>query len=218
VVTSFAFDLPFEFWCALGGFDFSLPSVASFAFPVLRGWAKVLHRGLSFNGAVGSISGLGSLGGVEPRASKSGAGKGWVSVAETDAERRWGVDVPAGSSGMPGCSGKTWPERLRAWSGPRGGEGESRAIGVFLSWEARASGGGEGRALFVLRGGEMRRGVVAPIAAAEFSLSSVLVRGLRVIMERWFWRESLRGLLFAGMLDMRSGITGGCCEVLGSAK
>jgi hypothetical protein len=74
--------------------------------------------------------------------------------------------------------------------------------------------GGLGRALLVRRGGLTRRGVVKPADWAlvmKFSLSSGLVLGLRVHSDLWFCSDSFRGLVLAGMLDMRRGITGGCC-------
>lgn len=81
--------------------------------------------------------------------------------------------------------------------------------------------GGLGRALLVRRGGLTRRGVVAPAIWAlliPLSLSSVLVRAFKVPIDRWFCSDSFRGLLFAGILDMRRGITGGCCCGLFSEK
>ena len=47
-----------------------------------------------------------------------------------------------------------------------------------------------------------------------FSFSSKLdFGGFRVDMERWMGRESFRGLLFVGILDIRKGIEGGVAEV-----
>lgn len=72
--------------------------------------------------------------------------------------------------------------------------------------------GGLGRALFFCIGGLTLRGGVDVVSRGltTLSFSSKLSRvALSVVVDRWTGKDSLRGLLLAGMLDIRNGIDGG---------
>jgi hypothetical protein len=72
--------------------------------------------------------------------------------------------------------------------------------------------GGLGSALFLRIGGLTLRGGVEPASrgVVALSFSSELLRtAFSVDVDRWIGNDSLRGLLLAGMLDMRNGIGGG---------
>ena len=96
----------------------------------------------------------------------------------------------AGSSAMPGCS-YTLPRSgsltMRRW-GPKG-----------------SPVGGLGRSLLVLRGGDVLV-LRAGLACWAFADADMFCR---LSFVRRFCRDSLRGFESAGMLEMRSGISGG---------
>jgi hypothetical protein len=72
--------------------------------------------------------------------------------------------------------------------------------------------GGLGSALFLRIGGLTFRGGVDVVSRGliTYSFSSELLRmALRVDVDRWTGRDSFRGLLLAGILDMRKGMLGG---------
>ena len=94
----------------------------------------------------------------------------------------------AGNSAMPGCSSAFFSTLLGS-------------LTTLRSFEE----GGLGNSLLVFRGGLDLDGNEA---LAGFSISSPLrVRMLQLDCKRG--RDSFRGLLSAGMLDIRSGIAGG---------